>query len=59
MTMAAAQMCQEFVLGVLADHVLGAVHPDAGLIELLKQPIHRHFEHLGELCDGYICHTFS
>ena len=35
---AAAQMRQQLVLRVLADHVLGAVDLDAGLIELLQQP---------------------
>ena len=56
-TMAAAQMRQQLVLRVLADHVLGAVDLDPGLIELLQQPIDRYFQHLGELRDGYICHS--
>ena len=56
---AAAQMRQQLMLGVLADHVFRTVHPDAGLIELLQQPIDRNFQHLGELRDGYICHTCS
>ena len=56
---AAAQMRQQLVLRVLADHVLGAVDLDAGLIELLQQPIDRYLQHLGELRDGYICHTCS
>jgi len=30
-----------------------------GLIELLQQTIDRNLQHLGELRDGYICHTCS
>ncbi len=56
---AAAQMRQQFMLRVLADHVLRTVDPNACLIELLQQPIDGHLEHLGELRDGYICHTCS
>ena len=56
-TVAAAQMREQIVLGVLADHVLGAVDLDAGLVELLEQPVHGDFQHLGELSDCYICHT--
>jgi hypothetical protein len=52
-----AQMREQLVLRILADHVFRAIDPNAGLIELLKQPIHRHLEYLGELRDGYICHT--
>jgi hypothetical protein len=59
MTVAAAQMRQELVLGILADHVFRAVDFDAGLIELLQQPIDRYLQHLSELSDGYICHTCS
>ena len=55
--MAAAQMRQQLVLRVLADHVLGTVDFDPGLVELLQQPIDRYFQHLGELRDGYICHS--
>ena len=55
--MTAAKMRQQFMLRVLADHVVRALHPDTGLVQLLKQPVHRHFEYLGELRDGYICHT--
>ena len=57
MTVAAAQMRQQLVLGIFADHVFGAVDFDAGLIELLQQPIDRNLQHLRELSDGYICHT--
>ena len=56
---AAAQMRQQLVLRILADHVLGAVDLDPGLIELLQQPIDRYLQHLGELRDRYICHTAS
>ena len=54
---AAAQMRQQLVLRILADHVLGAVDLDPGLVELLQQPVDRHLQHLGELRDCYICHT--
>ena len=59
MAVAAPQMRQQLVLRVLADHVLGAVDLDPRLIELLQQPIDRYLQHLGELSDGYICHTCS
>ena len=54
---AAAQVREQLVLGILADHVIRTADPDAGLIELLKQPVDRHLQHLGELRDGYICHA--
>ena len=54
--MTAAQMRQQFMLRLLADHVLRAVDLDPGLIELLEQPVDRYLQHLGELCDGDICH---
>jgi len=53
----AAQVRQQFMLRVLADHVLRTIDPNAGLVELLQQPIDRHLQHLGKLRDGYICHT--
>jgi hypothetical protein len=56
---AAAQMRQQLVLGILADHVLSAVDFDPGLIELLQQPVDGYLQHLGELGYGYICHTCS
>ncbi len=56
---AAPQVRQQLVLRILADHVLGALDPDSRLIELLQQPIDRHFQHLGELGDGNVCHTCS
>jgi hypothetical protein len=52
-------MSEELMLRVFADHVLGAIHLDTGLIELLQQPIYGYFEYLSELSDGYICHTCS
>ncbi len=58
-TVAAPQMRQQLVLRILADHILCAVDLDPGLIELLQQPVHRDFQHLGELSDGNICHTCS
>jgi hypothetical protein len=57
--MTATQMREQFVLRVFTDHVLRTIDPDTGLIELLQQPIHGHLQHLGELRDGYICHTCS
>ena len=54
---AAAQVREQLVLGILADHVIRAADPDPGLIELLKKPVDRHLQHLGELRDGYICHA--
>jgi hypothetical protein len=57
--MAAAQMRQQLMLGILADHVLGTLDFDAGLIELLQQPIDRNLQNFRELSDGYICHTCS
>ena len=54
---AAAQMREQLVLRILADHVLGAVDLDPGLIELLQQPVDRHLQNLGELRDRYICHA--
>ena len=59
MAVASAQMSQQFVLRILADHVLRAIDFDPGLIELLKQPIDRDLQNLGELSDGNICHTCS
>src|SRR6202789_1487726 len=56
---AAPQVGQQLVLRVLADHVFGALDPDAGLIELLQQPIDRDLQHLGELGYGNVCHTCS
>jgi hypothetical protein len=54
---AAAQVRQQLMLRILADHVLRAVDLDAGLIELLQQPVDRDLQHLGELRDRYVCHT--
>src|SRR5450631_2373417 len=58
-TVTAAQVRQQLMLGVFADHVFSAVDFDAGLIQLLQQPIDRNLQHLSELSDGYICHTCS
>ena len=58
-SMAAPQVGQQLVLGILADHVLGAVDFDARLIELLQQPIDRNLQNLRELSDRYVCHTCS
>jgi hypothetical protein len=56
-SVAASQMRQQLMLGVLADQVVSAVHGDAGLVELRQQLVDRHLERLGELAYGHISHA--
>ena len=55
--MAAAQMRQQFELGIVADAIVRPSDLDARLIELHDQPVHRHLQHLGKLRNSYFCHA--
>jgi hypothetical protein len=53
---AAAQMRKQFELRIVADSIVRAGDLDAGLIELHEQPIDRHLQDFGELCNCDFCH---
>jgi hypothetical protein len=48
----ATQVRQQLELGLVADAVVGALDPDAGLVELREQLVDRDLQDLGELGDG-------
>src|SRR6185437_13979476 len=55
---AAAKVCQQLELGIVADAVIGTFDLDAGLIELHEQPIHGHLQDLGKLGNRHFRHTY-
>ncbi len=59
MTVAAAQVRQQFELGFLADHVLRTGHGDAGLVELRDQAVHRNLQYVGKLGNRYVSHCLT
>src|SRR6185312_6262466 len=56
---AAAQVCEQLELRIVADARVRAVHLDAGLVELHEQSIHRHLQDFRELRNCYVCHLNS
>ena len=56
-TVRAAQVRQEVHLGFVADDVVRAADPDAGLAELHEQLLDRNLQDLGELRDRHFCHV--
>ena len=54
--MTAAQVGQQLMLRLLADHVLGTFNADSRLVQLQKEPVDRHLQHFRELRNRNICH---
>ena len=58
-TVAAPEVRQQLHLGFVTDRRIGAFDGDAGLVELGQQPLDRHFQNFGKLCNRHIGHGLT